>query len=429
MQAVIGNQLINAMRPADKPFEVRDAKLKGFLLRVQPSGAMSYIVEYARGKRVTLGKTSVLTPAQARDRAKEVLADVIKGEDPQAARKAAKAHTFKSFVSEAYQPWFFAHRRTGKATIDTLLNCFPDLQDKKLGEITPWLVDKWRHHRLKTVSPATVNRNLGALKAALSKAVEWGFIAENPLACVKAAKIDAVGIVRYLDNAEEARLLAGLDERETQARQSRDNGNHWRTTRGYPTLRTFDGLGYVDHLKPLVILAINTGLRRGELFALTWENVDLTRAMLTVKGATAKSGNTRHIPLNAEAIAVLTTWRKGNATAQGLVFPGMEGNQLTGIKTAFNRVLRKAGITQFRFHDLRHHFASRLVMAGVDLNTVRELLGHSDIKMTLRYAHLAPEHKAAAVARLIRPATPADSAPAELAAYRHKKAASGTDAQ
>jgi integrase len=97
----------------------------------------------------------------------------------------------------------------------------------------------------------------------------------------------------------------------------------------------------------------------------------------------------RHVPLNKKATAALRLWRRRGHT--GLVFG------LTDIKKSYATLLRNAGIEEFRFHDLRHHFASRLVMAGIDLNTVRELLGHADIRMTLRYAHLAPEHKAAAV--------------------------------
>ena len=108
------------------------------------------------------------------------------------------------------------------------------------------------------------------------------------------------------------------------------------------------------------------------------------------------------MPLNEEATDVTRHWQPSPHDPSAYVFPGDEGARLGGIKTAFLQVLRDAQITGFRFHDLRHDFASKLVMAGVDLNTVRELLGHADIKMTLRYAHLASEHKAAAVAKLAR---------------------------
>jgi integrase len=107
--------------------------------------------------------------------------------------------------------------------------------------------------------------------------------------------------------------------------------------------------------------------------------------------------------LNAEAVRVLTGCQRGGADAD-YVFAGREeGEPLEDIKKAWAPLLKEAKIHGFTFHDLRHTFASKLVMARVDLNTVRELLGLSDIKMTLRYAHLAPQHTAAAVARLVAP--------------------------
>lgn len=397
-ETVIGNVLLKQLEPKARPFEVRDSKLTGFLVRVQPSGVMTYVVQWGPGKRMSLGRVGILTPAQARDRAREVLADVVRGLDPMAKRREARAHTLKSFLTERYGPWVETNRKSGAATCSRLRACFlRELGDKNLADVTPWLAEKWRSSRLKAgIKPATVNRDLTSLKAALQKAVEWNLIEQNPLAKLKPTKVDTRPNVRYLSDDEETRLRAALDARETEMQAERDNANKWRASRGYELLPSVR-----DHLKPLVLLAINTGLRRGELFNLTWEDVHLGRAMLTVRGEGAKAGQTRHVPLNAEAKAVLAAWKK-EAPDVALVFPGRDGGRLDNVKRSWASALDAAKIKNFRFHDLRHHFASRLVMAGVDLNTVRELLGHADIKMTLRYAHLAPEHTAAAVAKLVR---------------------------
>jgi integrase len=404
MQAVISSRLLNATKPDTKPFEIRDAKLKGFLLRVQPSGSMSYIVEYGRGKRITLGSTQVLTPAQARDRAKEVLADVTKGADPQAIKRAAKAHDFAGFLDSEYTPWAIAHRKAGASTVARLKACFlEEFGDKKLAELTPWVLEKWRASRMSAgISPATLNRELAALKACLAKAVEWGLIEAHPLTKLKLAKLDHGATPRFLSPEEENRLRAALDAREERIREERRSANQWRETRGYELFPSLDNT-FADHLKPMVLVSMNTGLRQGELFGLKWANVNLERAHLTVEGSNSKSGKTRHIPLNEEAAAALRIWRDRNGTARELVFPNQDGKPFDNVHKAWTALLTAAEIKDFRWHDLRHHFASRLVMAGVDLNTVRELLGHSDIKMTLRYAHLAPEHKAAAVAKLSPP--------------------------
>jgi integrase len=151
-----------------------------------------------------------------------------------------------------------------------------------------------------------------------------------------------------------------------------------------------------------VLVALNTGLRKGEIFGLRWSDVDLLGAQITVRGEGAKSGQTRYVPLNTEALDVLQRWQGATPDENGFVFPGrVEGEPLDDVKKAWRAVVKAAKLQRFTFHDLRHTFASKLVMAGVDLNTVRELLGHADIEMTLRYAHLAPAHKAAAVAKLV----------------------------
>jgi integrase len=197
-----------------------------------------------------------------------------------------------------------------------------------------------------------------------------------------------------LDTDEEHRLRAALIKRDENGLAARKSGNEWRRARKRELLPTRKR--FADHLTPAVLLSMITGLRRGELLGLLWSDIDLLEKMLTVRGASAKSGNTRYVPLNDDAVSVLKDWREDSVKTDRVF------HVATSFKTAWAALLADAKITRFRWHDLRHHFASRLVQAGVPLNTVRELLGHGSFAMTLRYAHLAPNQTRDAVARLVR---------------------------
>ena len=361
---------------------------------------MSYYVEYARGKRVSLGPADAIPPAAARDKAREMLAQAHLGTDLVEEKRKARAQTLGEFVDMHYEPWALANIRTGPATVQRFRTNFSGLLSIKLGALSALDVDQWRAERLKAVKPSTVNRDITDLKSMLNKAVEWRLLSANPLlGAVKPSKLDRQGVIRFLSPDEEKRLRQALDEREERIRLERESANAWRKSRGYDLLPDLRPLPFADYLKPMVLLSLNTGMRQGEVFGLSWFEVDLGRREIAVAGAKAKSGQTRHIPLNSEAVAVLKGWREQSA-GDHLTFPSQDGKPFNNVRKSWDAVLTEAGISDFRWHDMRHTFASKLVMAGVDLNTVRELLGHSDIKMTLRYAHLAPEHKAAAVEKL-----------------------------
>jgi integrase len=138
------------------------------------------------------------------------------------------------------------------------------------------------------------------------------------------------------------------------------------------------------------------------------------------QATTAKSGQTRRVPLNREAVEVLAAWREQtNVADQPRVFPGVDGERLTTINTAWRSLRTAAGLPDFRFHDLRHHFASRLVQSGIDLNTVRELLGHADITMVLRYAHMSPDRLSMAVERVARKTPKSRSQTKTARSHRH----------
>jgi integrase len=411
MRELITTELIRKL-PAG-PCDIWDTKLPGFVVRVRPNGNASYLAAIGRGCWHTIAPTTKLSPHEARETARGVLGEASKqrafGRDPVQERKRTRAikHadlTFKQFIDRHYEPWAVEHMKRGGETVQRCRSVFADLLAERLSALNAFRVEKWRTERLKHTKrpkPATVNSHVTMLKAALNKAVAWKLLTANPLGDIKPLRADKTGRIRYLTADEEKRLRKALDARDKTRRRRRARANAWRAERGYKPYPEDNA----NHLTPLVLLALNTGLRKGELFNLEWRDIDLPNQRLTVRGEGAKSGQTRYVPLNSEAITTLKDWHATMETHEGYVFAGRgdsEDGRLDDVKKAWLPVVREAKIAGFRFHDLRHTFASKLVMAGVDLNTVRELLGHADLTMTLRYAHLAPEHKAAAVAKLVR---------------------------
>ena len=401
MQAKINSSLLKTLLPSEKVYDVRDHNLKGFLIRVHPSGGMSYICQYKRGRRVNLGKVGVITPAQAREKAIEVLNNIHKGIEPTVQKGINKPRTLQEFIEKEYTPWVLSHHKRGDETLATITRCFNKFFSKPLTDISPSILEQWRIKRLNDgISNVTLNRNIATIKSVMTKATEWGFLKENPLKNLKLFKIDRAAKVRYLSQEEETCLRQVLLDRESQLKEERKSANQWRMARGYELYPESPDDESCDYLMPMILLSINTGLRQGELFNLNWDMVNLSERSLILSGGVTKNSSSRYIPLNDEANQIIQQLYKKSDVKAGLVFPSKNNQPFNNVKRSWSAVLKKANIAQFRWHDLRHHFASTLVMAGIDLNTVRELLGHSDIKMALRYAHLAPEHKINAVKKI-----------------------------
>ena len=229
---------------------------------------------------------------------------------------------------------------------------------KRLSTITTMDIEKFKIERSKNVSPASVNRALACLKCMFNKTIGWGKTDENPASKVKLFKENNKRI-RYLEQEEMIKLLANC------------KGN----------------------LKTLVILALNTGMRKGEMLGLKWNDIDFKHNIIFLLNT--KNNEKREIPMNEHTRNALIGVRKHPKSQ--FIFYNRNGNPLGDIKKSFFTACKKSDILNFRFHDLRHTFASHLVMNGVDLNTVRELLGHKSLQMTLRYSHLSQNHKKKAV--------------------------------
>jgi integrase len=405
MRVQLTKKIISSSLPRDRPYELRDAQVRGLLLRVQPSGHRAWIVTWAHGKRRTLGSVQHLSLDQARDVARQVVADFVQTGLPAIGKPKAPSITLRAFLDDHYAPWARTELKTAIDSLRRIEQAFPGLMLMPLAKIDGRAIEQWWAGRLRdkirpgaaqSISKATASRNLATLRSALTQAVKWQLIENNPVASARLKTSKPRTVVRFLTAAEESRLRATLIERDTLRATARANANSWRSARRQELLPDRPQGCYTDHLSPIVLLAINTGLRKGELLTLDWADIHFEARMLTVRSENAKSGRQRHVPLNEEALFVLSRWR-GLTESTDSVFG------IKGLKTSWDKLLVSASIGNLRFHDLRHHFASRLVMNGVDLNTVRELLGHADLTMTLRYAHLAPEHLAAAVSTLSAP--------------------------
>ena len=247
----------------------------------------------------------------------------------------------------------------------------PVLGNKKLSDIKPIDIERYRRKRQQDGrSDVTINRELSFLRNLFNMAIKWDRATTNPVREVKFAKEDN-GRIRFLTRDEEERLLAACKK----------------------------------PLKPVVVTAIHTGFRVSELLSLTWSDVDFERRRVQVRAAYAKNGESRSIPMNE----VLTGTLEAIRISDGAVFRNRTGAPYRCIRTAFENAVKRAEIDDFTFHDLRHTFASRLVMAGVDLPTVKQLMGHKDIEMTLRYSHLSDDHVQRAVDALVPTYLPRDA--------------------
>jgi integrase len=409
VKAKLTKELIEAQGRPEKPYEMRDTKQEGLLLRVQPSGVRTWYFDYKLTgirNRYKIGRYPGVSPDGARSICKQLVGRVAQGVNVQFEKKAARAKakrtrqsTLKAFLDGQYGEWVRQHLPSGEFAVKRMRSDFKDWLDKPMATLDIQLADTWRVAERKAGKLAqTINRDLQRLHSCLSKALEWKLVDANPLAGLKPLKVETNDRVRYLSADEEPRLREALLTREAGLREARERFNEWREARGYALLPSRTET-FVDHIRPLTLVAMNTGLRRGELLSLRWRNVDLAGKLLTVTAATAKSRKTRRIPLNDEALSILQGWKeqaKSNAPSD-LVFPRVGGARMTRIDTAWGSLMKRAKISDFRFHDCRHHFASKLVQAGVNLYTVKELLGHSELAMTERYAHLAPGNLRAAV--------------------------------
>lgn len=246
---------------------------------------------------------------------------------------------------------------------------------KTIQQITNWQVEKYKSTRLKepmkngkTPAKASINRELSMLKHMFKKAIEWNLISTDPIAQVKL----------YPEKPKQLRVITEEEFSKLHSSAS-------------------------EFLKPILMIALYTGLRRSEILNLKVSDINLRDKHILVRES--KNGEIRYVPINSLLMKTLKSVI--NNTDCEHLFAGPDGKPVKTVKKAFWGALRRSGIPHLRFHDLRHSFGSNLSMAGVDIAAIQELMGHKQISTTIRYLHPSPEHKKDAVERLIL--SPADT--------------------
>lgn len=272
--------------------------------------------------------------------------------------------TFRGFAEEFIKKYAEINKRSSGRDRQSIKHLNAYFKNKSLSEISSGLVEGYKAHRKsEKASNATINRELACLRTILYKAVEWGSLESYPLPKRKLLLKEENGRTRILTDVE-ARLLI-------------EKAKH--------------------HLKPILTLLLNTGMRKSEALGLKWENVDFRKGFLYI--ANSKSGKPRYIPMNAIVYETLQVLK--DKTDSGFIFSNPETKKgFLDIKRSFHTACKEAEIKGVTLHTLRHTAASRMVEAGVDLVTIKEILGHATIQMTMRYAHPTPENMRRAVEKL-----------------------------
>lgn len=314
--------------------------------------------------------------SDARDWARQIEADLKRGRyvpTSEAARRTV-AEMVDRYTTQSLPRR--ARNRDSRKSVALLSWWKSKIGAVAVANVTPALIAEHRDELLnektrfgRQRAPATVNRYLAAISACFREAMrEWHWIEQTPMAAVGRGA-ESPGVVRFLSDDERVRLL-----RATAAHDAR-----W--------------------LHPLVLLALATGARRGELLGLRWADVDLERGVITLH--VTKNRERRAIPVAGGALSALRAWAAARVDGAEFVFPGATPGKPLAIDAAWRDALAAAELAEFRFHDLRHSAASYLAMSGATAPEIAAVLGHKTLQMVKRYAHLGEQHTAAVVQRMV----------------------------
>ena len=365
-------RLVDQYAVTDKKVAIYDKTCRGLILDVRPTGTKTFFLRYKaeRGKtqQIKLGRASYLKLSKARVMARQILADVAMGKDPQAQKKELeKVPTFEDFAWNSYLPYVQGYKRSWVTDLSFLrTHLVPRFGKLHLDQITrDGIMTLHQEQIANGAAPASANRLVILLRYMFNLAIQWETrgVSDNPTKGVPLAEVNNQR-ERYLTAEEVQRLCKAVKESENPL------------------------------LKPIISMLLLTGARKSEVLHAKWADLDLERKRWRIPYT--KSGKPRTVPLSESALEVLRSVPR--VEESGYIFQSpVTGKPFNSIYNSWNNARKKAGLEDVKIHTLRHSFASFLVNAGRNLYEVGKLLGHTQVKTTMRYSHLADETLAEAV--------------------------------
>lgn len=363
-QQIINNNL--QCPEAKSRIEYCDSELPGLYVEVRATspGQGTFYLRYKDSTGKTchqkIARTADIGLVEARKQARTLKAEIALGSDPRAEEKARQAVlTFSEFFEQQYLPYVTPRKRSwGRDEELYRLRIKAVFGHKRLNQITRQQIQSFHTALMhEGLAAATCNHHIKLMKHALNLAVDWEMLDSNPVARVPLFHEDNK-IEHYLNDTELERLLTVL---------------------------------HANRNSPVSLIALfllSTGCRLNEVLSAKWSDVDLDKGVFTIRATNSKSKRLRAVPLNGTALEVLKQLDT-QERFEHLFINRKTGKPYVNITKVWQRLRTAAGLKHLRLHDLRHQYASFLVNNGRTLYEVQQILGHSDPKVTMRYAHLS----------------------------------------
>lgn len=317
---------------------------------------IDYYLANGKRKRESVGHVNVIDRTTAEKALKIRRAEVVQG------KFNIPGKTKSVFFFELVEDYLKYAKDNHKAPERSEVACKEfrkSFRNEDVNDINPWNIEQYKSKRKNIgLKPSTINRELSILKRIFSLGVIWNKVKKNPVVGVNFFTIPPKRPI-VVEEKEFLKLYNAAPE----------------------------------HLKPILYVAYDTGMRKGEILKLKWDDLDLVNKFIVVRDS--KNSESRKIPISNKLINMLLTLKENNKGEY--LFCYNDNKPIKDIKRSFNTALRNSGIQKCTFHDLRHSFASRATMAGIDPFTVQELMGHKSVEMTKRYSHPTPKHKKEAI--------------------------------